>query len=67
MIGLVQDGDTIHIDIRARKLELVVSEEELAARRALFTPVVKEVTSPFLRRYAKLVTSAATGGAYKKI
>ena len=55
LIGLVQDGDTIHIDIPGRKLELVVPEAE------------KDVKSPFLRRYAKLVTSASTGGAYRKI
>ncbi len=67
LIGLVQDGDTIHIDIKSRKLELLVPEAELAERRRTFTPVQKEVSSPFLRRYAKLVTSASTGGAYRKI
>lgn len=67
LIGLVQDGDTIHIDIPGRKLELMVPEAELEERRKRFVPVEKDVKSPFLRRYAKLVTSAATGGAYKKI
>ena len=67
LIGLVEDGDTIHIDIPNRKLELMVPEAEIEARRKAFKPVEKEVTSPFLRRYAKLVTSAATGGAYKKM
>ena len=67
LIGLVQDGDTIHIDIPARKLELLVPEAEIEERRKHFVPVEKDVKSPFLRRYAKLVTSASTGGAYKKI
>ena len=67
LIGLVQDGDTIHIDIPARKLELLVPEAEIEERRKQFVPVEKDVKSPFLRRYAKLVTSASTGGAYKKI
>lgn len=67
LIGLVQDGDTIHIDIPGRKLELVVPEAEIEERRKHFVPVEKDVKSPFLRRYAKLVTSASTGGAYKKI
>ena len=65
LIGLVQDGDTIHIDIPGRKLELVVPETEIEERRKHFVPV--DVKSPFLRRYAKLVTSASTGGAYRKI
>ena len=67
LIGLVQDGDTIHIDIPGRKLELLVPETEIEERRKHFVPVEKDVKSPFLRRYAKLVTSASTGGAYKKI
>ncbi len=67
LIGLVQDGDTIHIDIPGRKLELVVPEAEIEERRKHFVPVEKDVISPFLRRYAKLVTSASTGGAYRKI
>ena len=65
VIGLVQDGDRIRIDIPARKLELLVPESELAERRAHFVRPDKETTSPFLRRYAKLVTSASTGGAYR--
>ena len=67
LIGLVQDGDTIHIDIPGRKLELVVPEAEIEERRKHFVPVEKDVQSPCLRRYAKLVTSASTGGAYRKI
>lgn len=67
LIGLVQDGDTIHIDIPGRKLELVVPEAEIEEHRKHFVPVEKDVKSPFLRRYAKLVTSASTGGAYRKI
>jgi dihydroxy-acid dehydratase len=35
-------------------------------RRAAFTPVVKEVTSPLLKRYSRLVTSAANGAVYKR-
>ena len=64
-IGLIQDGDQIRIDIPGRKLELLVDETELAKRRAAFTPPDKPITSPFLRRYAKQVTSASTGAMYK--
>ncbi|MEG1610146.1 MAG: dihydroxy-acid dehydratase, partial [Bilophila sp.] len=66
LIALVKNGDTIRIDIPARKLDLLVSEAELEHRKKTFVPVTKPITSPFLRRYAKLVTSASTGGAYKK-
>ncbi len=65
-IGLVRDGDIIHIDIPSRALELRVSEEVLEQRRAEpRAHIVKELHSPFLRRYARLVTSADTGAAYK--
>ncbi|GEB78835.1 dihydroxy-acid dehydratase [Desulfovibrio desulfuricans] len=60
-IGLVQEGDRIRIDIPARALDLLVDEDELARRRAVFVPVEKEITSPLLRRYARMVSSAATG------
>ena len=65
-IGLVRDGDRIHIDIPGRKLELLVSDEELARRRA--ETQLPERKSPYeiLRRYAHLVTSADTGARYRK-
>ncbi|BDQ33798.1 dihydroxy-acid dehydratase [Pseudodesulfovibrio portus] len=64
--GLIQDGDRISIDIPARSIELLVDEAELEERRKAFKPVAKEITSPFLRRYAKLVTSASRGAVYEK-
>jgi dihydroxy-acid dehydratase len=64
-IGLIREGDLIAIDIPARSIELQVEEAELEARRKDFTPVIKEINSPFLRRYARLVTSASTGGVYE--
>ncbi|MBI4804993.1 MAG: dihydroxy-acid dehydratase [Desulfovibrio sp.] len=64
-IGLVQDGDTIELDIPARRLDLALSEEEFAKRRAAFKPVEKPLPSGLLRRYARSVKSAAYGAAYK--
>ncbi len=63
IIGLVEDGDIIFIDIDNRILELRVDETILAKRRENFKPVEKasKLKSPFLRRYAKSVTSASTG------
>ncbi len=64
-IGLVRDGDMIRIDIPARRIDLLVSEEELAKRRAEFVaPEPKPVTS-MLRRYRKLVSSAASGAVVR--
>ena len=65
VIGVVRDGDRIFIDIPNRKLDLLVDEQELAARMSAFTPRQKEPASPFLRRYARQVTSASTGAVYK--
>ena len=59
-IGLVEEGDMIAIDINANTITLKVSDEELARRRANWTPKKKEVTG-YLKRYAQLVTSADPG------
>ncbi|MDW8294350.1 MAG: dihydroxy-acid dehydratase [Aquificaceae bacterium] len=60
-IGIVQDGDEILIDIPNRRLELLISEEEFNRRMENFTPLQKEIRSPWLRRYTKFVASASKG------
>ena len=60
-IALVQEGDTISIDIDAGTIELKVSDEELAARRAAWSAPAPKYTTGVLSRYAKLVTSADKG------
>ena len=60
-IALVEEGDEILIDIPNRRLELLVSEEELERRRKKWKPVKKEIPSRWLRRYSMLVTSADMG------
>lgn len=67
VIALVQEGDVISIDIPARKLDLLVDEAELERRRARLRHPEKENPYPVLRRYARLVSSAANGGRYKEI
>ena len=57
---ILRDGDIISIDINANTINMKVSDEELARRRANWTPKVKEVTG-YLKRYRKLVTSADKG------
>ncbi|MCX8060851.1 MAG: dihydroxy-acid dehydratase, partial [Aquificaceae bacterium] len=60
-IGIVQDGDQILIDIPNRRLELLISEEELSKRMESFKPLRKEIKSPWLRRYVRFVSSASKG------
>lgn len=65
-IALVREGDIIEIDIPGRRLQLLVDAGELERRKAAWRPVEKDIPYPVLRRYAKQVTSAATGGRYKE-
>ena len=60
VIGVVRDGDIISIDIPNNRLELKISDEELAERMANFVPKKKEL-SGYLKRYAALVSSGAKG------
>ena len=60
-IALVQDGDEIHIDLSQNLIELHVSDEELAARKAAWQPVIRENGGHVLKRYAAQVASAKTG------
>ena len=60
-IALVEEGDLIRINIPAHKLEVVVSDEELARRKAAWTPREPKVTTGYLKRYAKMVSSANKG------
>lgn len=60
-IALVEEGDTIRINIPEMKLELAVSDEELAARKAKWQPREPKVTSGYLARYASMVTSGNRG------
>ncbi|MGN0500439.1 MAG: dihydroxy-acid dehydratase [Ruminococcus sp.] len=60
-IALVQEGDTIEIDINANTINVLVSDEELAKRKAEWQPRQPKITTGYLARYAKLVTSGAQG------
>ena len=60
-IALVEEGDIISIDIDNHKLNVLVSDEEMAARKARWQPRTPQVTTGYLARYASLVTSAERG------
>lgn len=65
VIGLVEDGDIISIDINNCKLEVKISDEEIARRRQKFVMPEPKVKEGYLARYAKLVSSAAEGAILK--
>ncbi len=60
-IALVEEGDIISINIPELTLNVKVSEEELAARRAKWQPRTPQVTTGYLSRYRELVTSGNRG------
>ena len=60
-IALVRDGDRIRLDVESRRLDLLVDEDELAKRRADWTPPPPRYRTGVLAKYAKLVGSASEG------
>lgn len=64
-IALVKEGDLISIDIPARKLEVIVPDEELARRRDEWSAPEPKVKGGYLARYMRMVTSASTGAVVK--
>jgi dihydroxy-acid dehydratase len=60
-IGLIEEGDIIEINIPESKINVLVSEEELAKRRAAYVPHEPKVKTGWIARYARLVSSANTG------
>lgn len=64
-IAYVNNGDTIVIDLVERNIHLDISDEELETRKTQFVAPEPKVKSGYLARYAKLVTSANTGGILK--
>ena len=61
MIGLVEDGDEIHIDVDKYILEVKITDAELMKRKANFKPLIKPLSSKWLKQYRALVTNASSG------
>lgn len=61
LIGLLEDGDEIHIDADQYILQANLNNEVIVTRRANFTPLVKPLKSKWLRQYRALVTNASAG------
>jgi dihydroxy-acid dehydratase len=64
-IGLLKDGDIISIDIMAGKLDVKLSDDELVERKKGWVPPAPRISRGYLARYAKMATSADTGGVLK--
>jgi dihydroxy-acid dehydratase len=60
-IALIEEGDIIEINIPEKKLNVRVSDEELAARKAKWQPREPKITTGYLARYAAMVTSGSRG------
>ncbi|NPA59652.1 MAG: dihydroxy-acid dehydratase [Epsilonproteobacteria bacterium] len=65
LIALIEDGDEIELDTDAHLLQLNVSEEVLAERKAAWKPYKNEVKSKWLKRYQLLVSNASNGAVLK--
>ncbi|MGI6412600.1 MAG: dihydroxy-acid dehydratase [Syntrophomonadaceae bacterium] len=65
IIGLVEDGDRILIDIPAYRLELLVDEDTLAERRLRWKLPEPKIKTGYMKRYAEMVQSASTGAIFK--
>ncbi len=64
-IGALRDGDTIEVDVAARELRVLLSDDEIAARLAAVMPPAPRYTTGVLARYALLVSSASEGAVLK--
>ena len=64
-IGLLNEGDIIQIDLEKRTLNVKITDKELNARRAKWTPPESKVKTGYLARYAKMVSSANSGAVLK--
>ncbi|GAA4716999.1 dihydroxy-acid dehydratase [Brevibacillus fulvus] len=64
-LAFVQDGDIISIDLEDRSMQLQVSPEEMAKRKAAWKGFEPKVKTGYLARYSKLVTNASSGGVMK--
>jgi dihydroxy-acid dehydratase len=65
VIGLLEDGDIIEIDVDNFSINVKLSPEELEARRKRFKPLKKELKSRWLKQYRQLVTNASHGAILK--
>jgi len=66
-IALVHEGDTVSVDVEARRLDLEVDEAELALRRAAWVPPTPRYTTGVFAKYAAMVSSASQGAVTRPL
>ncbi|MGI6486458.1 MAG: dihydroxy-acid dehydratase [Tepidanaerobacteraceae bacterium] len=64
-IALIREGDPIRIDIKNKKLDVLISDDEMNRRKKIWITPEPKIRSGYLARYAKLVTSASSGAVLK--
>ena len=64
-LALLQDGDPIRIDLRSRRIDVLIDDAELARRRERWQPPAPRFQRGWLARYARMVTSASTGAVLR--
>lgn len=67
VIGILKDGDIIKIDIPGRRIDVLLSDEEIEARLKKWKPPKPKINKGYLARYVKFVTSAGSGAVMKSI
>ncbi len=65
LIGLIEEGDLIEIDIINKKINLLVDESKIEARKKKWVPHPPKILSGYVARYSKMVTSANKGAVYE--
>ncbi len=65
VIAIIKNGDKIKIDIPNRKIDVLLSDNEIKQRLSKWTPPKPKITKGYLARYARMVTSAGTGAVVK--
>ena len=65
-IAIVKNGDRIRIDLRAKRIDLLLDEEEIKKRLAKWEPPAPKIREGYLFRYSKLVTSANRGAVFRE-
>ncbi len=65
VIGLLEDGDIIDLDVDNYKLSVRLSDEEIEERRKNFKPYIKDIQGSWLKQYRQLVTNASNGAVLK--
>ena len=64
-IAILKNGDRIKIDIQKRKIDVLLTEQEIKARFAKWKPLKPKITKGYLARYARMVSSAGSGAVMK--